>query len=331
MDPITHLTSGALQGQLFRKMIATRWIFLFCGTAALLPDADNLTGLINPEFYLIHHRGITHSLLGGVFLSLLLSGLFRLFKADFPFWRGAVAAYAGILAHIFLDLITSYGTQIFAPFTRHRYEVACVFIIDPFYTLSLLLLFAITCLSRRRRRVVAVLGLAWLVSYPMINLGVRTGLERSLEGRLSRQGASFHRIHVTTDAFTPLFWKVIVENDSTYSMAVLSLLDPERRLSYETFQKADAGLMKRLGERASLFKTYAWFAAYPVMERVNRKGGSAVIFSDLRFHSGLEFVRRRFRGGRVPFTLTALLDENGTLVRYEYSRPRSTRFIQHLE
>ena len=50
MDPITHLTSGALQGQLFRKMIATRWIFLFCGTAALLPDADNLTGLINPEF-----------------------------------------------------------------------------------------------------------------------------------------------------------------------------------------------------------------------------------------------------------------------------------------
>ena len=60
---------------------------------------------------------------------------------------------------------------------------------------------------------------------------------------------------MTTDAFTPLFWKVIVENDSTYSMAVLSLLDPERRLSYETFQKADAGLMKRLGVRPSSRRT----------------------------------------------------------------------------
>ena len=69
MDPVTHLTSGALQGQLFRKSFGTRWIFLFCGIAALLPDADNLTGLFNPEFYLIHHRGITHSLAGAVLAS----------------------------------------------------------------------------------------------------------------------------------------------------------------------------------------------------------------------------------------------------------------------
>lgn len=331
MDPVTHMMSGALQGQLFRKPFGARWIYLFCGIAALLPDADNLMGIFNPEFYLIHHRGITHSLLGAVFLVFLLAGVFRLFKVDFPFWRGVVVAYAGILAHIFLDLITSYGTQIFAPFSRGRYEIACVFIIDPFFTLSLVLFFVITCFQERRRRLVAVLGLVWLVSYPMMNLGVRAGLEHSLEGRLNREGVTYNRIHVTTDAFTPVFWKVIVENDSNYRMGSLSLLDPKSPLSYETFEKADMALMRGLGERASFFRTYAWFAGYPTMERASGSKGSRITFSDLRFYSSLDFVRNRIRGGEIPFSLTAVLDEAGTLVEYEYSRPRSTKFIQHLE
>ena len=142
---------------------------------------------------------------------------------------------------------------------------------------------------------------------------------------------TYNRIHVTTDAFTPVFWKVIVETDSNYRMAGLSLFDLKRPLSYETFQKADMALMKSLGERASFFKTYAWFAAYPTMERVSRSKGSRIIFSDLRFYSSLDFVRHRFRGGKVPFSLTAVLDEKGNLMEYEYSRPQSTKFIQHLE
>ncbi|MCK4469305.1 MAG: metal-dependent hydrolase, partial [Desulfobacterales bacterium] len=78
MDPITHITAGVLSSQVVPKPFSRRFIILFCIIAAWLPDIDNLAGLIGPEFYLIHHRGITHSLTGALLLSILLVAIFRL-------------------------------------------------------------------------------------------------------------------------------------------------------------------------------------------------------------------------------------------------------------
>jgi hypothetical protein len=42
--------------------------------------------------------------------------------------------YLGVLLHIWMDYLTSYGTQIFLPFDARRYTADAVFIIDYFYT-----------------------------------------------------------------------------------------------------------------------------------------------------------------------------------------------------
>jgi hypothetical protein len=42
--------------------------------------------------------------------------------------------YAGVLLHIWMDYLTSYGTQILLPFDAGRYTADAVFIIDFFYT-----------------------------------------------------------------------------------------------------------------------------------------------------------------------------------------------------
>jgi inner membrane protein len=331
MDPFTHLTAGALQGHAFRPILKSRWVFLFCLIAALLPDMDNLVGLASPELYLLHHRGITHSFLGALLLSLLLPLIFRLFSSSFPFWRGAIAACVGILVHIFLDLVTAYGTQIFSPLSRTRYSVSCVFIIDPFYTLSLVGLLAVTLFRKSARRTVVTLGLAWLLLYPMVNLGIRTALEQTLEKRLADEGRTYDRIHVSPDALTPLHWKVILERDSRYEMTPISLLSLKKPMMFQTFQKADRALMKRLGENVSFFGTYAWFAEFPTMKTVQHAGERVIIFSDLRFQSSLEFVNRHFRRGETPFSLMAVLTDKGELVKYTYHRPGSAAFIQQIE
>jgi inner membrane protein len=331
MDPVTHLAAGALQGHAFRPILKSRWVFLFCLIAALLPDMDNLVGLGNPELYLLHHRGITHSFLGALFLSLVLSLIFRLLSSSFPFWRGAIVACVGILVHIFLDLVTAYGTQIFSPFSATRYSVSCVFIIDPFYTLSLVALLAGTLFRKRARRTLVALGLAWLLLYPMVNLGIRTALEQILEKRLAYERRTYDRIHVSPDALTPLYWKVILETDSSYEMTNLSVLSLKEPMMFQTFEKADRALMERLGEKVSLFRTYAWFAEFPTMKTVQHVSERVIIFSDLRFQSSLEFVNRRFRRGETPFSLMAVLTEKGELVRYTYHRPGSAAFIQQIE
>ena len=127
MDPITHITSGALAGQAFRDRFPGRTGLGFCILAGWIPDMDNLIALTgDPEIYLLHHRGVTHSFLGGLALAALLVGAFRLFKKSFPLLRGFCVAYGCIALHIVLDLVTSYGTQIIAPLSDARFAISSV-------------------------------------------------------------------------------------------------------------------------------------------------------------------------------------------------------------
>ncbi len=205
MDPVTHITTGALGAQVVRRPYEGRFITLFSIIASWLPDIDNLAGIIGPEFYIIHHRGITHSIMGGFFLSSLLVVVFRLFIRSFPIAKGFIISYLLILVHIFLDLITLYGTQIFFPFTSRRYSRECVFIIDPFYTFLMVIIPYLSVQSKINKKKIAILGLVWVFLYPMANLGIKYTLQNSIEGDLKKKRIVFERVHVLSEVFTPFF------------------------------------------------------------------------------------------------------------------------------
>ena len=78
MDPVTHIASGGLGGRALRDYFPGRSFTFYVIAAAMIPDIDNFVGIGNPELYLIHHRGITHSFLGGLVVACLLAGLFLL-------------------------------------------------------------------------------------------------------------------------------------------------------------------------------------------------------------------------------------------------------------
>ncbi|MDY7001784.1 MAG: metal-dependent hydrolase, partial [Thermodesulfobacteriota bacterium] len=223
MDPITHLTSGALAGQALRGSIPSRLVLPFCALAAWIPDVDNLMGF-GPEAYLIHHRGVTHSIFGGLILALIMAGIFRLISKNFSFAKAFVIAYALILVHIYLDLITSFGTQILAPFSRTRFALSSVFILDPFLTLPGLLIFVLSLFLKVRRRQAAVLGLAFMLIYPLAGLGVKHVVKTSLADRLARENISYEKLDVTTALFSPFYWKVVLDDGQSLGMATISLV-----------------------------------------------------------------------------------------------------------
>src|SRR3990172_4517704 len=121
MDPITHGFSGIL---ISRTGFYQRWgraasITFVAG--ALIPDIDHFTlRLAGPVAYLKYHRGFTHSIIGIIPLALIIAFIVPMFfkqirgKADYLTFAGMSAL--GIGTHIFLDIITSYGTQVFFPF-----------------------------------------------------------------------------------------------------------------------------------------------------------------------------------------------------------------------
>src|SRR5580658_9920382 len=154
MDTITHGIAGALLGKaVFRgedmfaskPMNRARIITWSLMLGAIFPDSDIFRDWFSSDQMLMvtWHRSITHSLLCMPIFALLLAALTRWFarllKWESPSFAALAGLYAvGILSHIFLDLVTSFGTMVWSPLKWSRPAWDMIFIID--FTLSALLL-----------------------------------------------------------------------------------------------------------------------------------------------------------------------------------------------
>lgn len=331
MDPVTHITSGVLGRGVFRGYYNERHMMLFCVIAALLPDIDNIAGFLGPELYLIHHRGATHSLAVGIFLAAILVFIFRLFIKSFNIRKGFITALSIIYLHMFLDLITSYGTQIFFPFTNRRYSLESVFIVDPIYTFVLVIILIISALSKKNNKMLVITGVIWIFLYPAINLGIKTYLEKSMTGKLGTRNEKLLQVHLSPDIFTPFYWKVIIEREKTYDLGRISLLGRKPLAFMGRYEKADRRMFYEFGKDASIFNTYSWFAVYPFVEVTKSGENSVITFGDLRFSSASGFIGRMNKNRKSPFSLTAVLNGNGSLVEYFYQKPGGVKIIHHIE
>jgi len=79
---------------------------------------------------------------------------------------GAVVVQAactlGYATHASLDVLTSYGTQWLWPFSRERLELDWMSIVDPLFTVPLLLLSLLAALRASRRFALAAVAFALL-------------------------------------------------------------------------------------------------------------------------------------------------------------------------
>jgi membrane-bound metal-dependent hydrolase YbcI (DUF457 family) len=154
MDTITHGIAGALLGKavcrgddmfsrkpMNRKRIVT-WSLML---GAIFPDSDVFRDMVsrNDLLILTWHRSVTHSLVCLPLFAIALAALTRWFvrwrKWDAPSFAALTGIYAiGILSHILLDLVTSFGTMIWSPVKWSRPAWDLIFIID--FSLTAILL-----------------------------------------------------------------------------------------------------------------------------------------------------------------------------------------------
>src|ERR1700751_2012673 len=110
--------------------------------AAEAPDLDVLSSFRGPVVGFAHHRGFTHSFLGLILVSALVTGLMYLIwrlrgrRTNIPDlpprWSLLfLFAYIAGLSHILLDFTNNYGVRPFWPFWGKWYSWAIVFIFEP--------------------------------------------------------------------------------------------------------------------------------------------------------------------------------------------------------
>jgi membrane-bound metal-dependent hydrolase YbcI (DUF457 family) len=187
MDTLTHGLAGALLARSLPstgnedldRTLARReaWVGFL---AAMLPDADVFVSPFSAEFYITQHRALTHSFVMLPVWIVVLTALaaLRLSPVLGPpgaaarrtaVWRlGAVVAL-GLVSHILLDWITSWGTMFLSPLSWTRYMLDWTFIVDAALSGLLALgLVGVGVVSRRsfpRSRTAARAGLLAAAAY----------------------------------------------------------------------------------------------------------------------------------------------------------------------
>src|SRR5262245_12163128 len=130
MDNITHSLIGAGLANAGLRQKFGRGTTLALMLSSNLPDIDVFWGFVHPGPSSLYRRMLTHSVLGMPILAavgaLLLSRIYRNQS-----WSQLFGLFfVGIFGHICFDLVNSYGVVVLYPFSRTRYELGLIFIID---------------------------------------------------------------------------------------------------------------------------------------------------------------------------------------------------------
>lgn len=146
MDNLTHSLVGLAAAKAGLGRVSP-YATVVCVAAANLPDIDIVALAGGPAFYLQHHRGITHSIVGTLALAVAFPLLFCAAERLWARARGCeprsrlkgllVCSLLLMASHPVLDWTNSYGVRPFLPWDGRWIYGDLLFVIDPWVWLVL--------------------------------------------------------------------------------------------------------------------------------------------------------------------------------------------------
>ena len=283
---MTQIALGAAVGEavLGRKVghRAALWGAL-CGT---LPDLDVFVPFAGPVEAFTYHRSFSHSILvAAVVTPFIVWLILKLHPSTAPQRRGwLLLVYLVLATHALLDSFTVYGTQILWPLVTTPVTWSTVFIIDPAYTVPLLI--GVTCALAARRtgswgHRANTIGLALSTLYLVWSVGAKLYVNDVARDSLAQQGVRYSKLLSGPGPFNTILWRVIAMSEDGYYEGIYSLLDRDRSMRFAVYP-TQPQLLRGLEEHWPV-RRLQWFTKG--FYSVGREG-DAVVMTDLRM--GLE-------------------------------------------
>lgn len=213
MDPITHVLLGASLGYAAFGQKLGRTAAAASGLAAFAPDADVfIRSATDPLLTIEYHRGFTHSLVFAPVGAAIVASVWLIRKRWQPqaltLWLCCLLAY---VSHCLLDAATSYGTQLFWPFSNARAGWDLISIVDPIFTLALLFGLTLALVLKQSRFAAIASGLAGI--YLALG-GVQHARAVATQKELAaRRGHTIERFEVMPSLANNLVWRALYVHD----------------------------------------------------------------------------------------------------------------------
>ncbi len=285
MDSLTQFVLGSTVGVAASGKSRVKYA-LVGGALATLPDLDILIRYQDDIEQMTQHRGFSHSLIFLVLVAPLISYLLKGFFKELSFLRLNVVVGLVLITHPLLDALTTYGTQLFWPlvFAGSSVSVGSIFIIDPFYSIWLLIAF-LTVLIARRDSLRALVVNRWALIISTLYLLGGLLVQQLIVSKVNAQYPE-HEAKVVSAPLGWSNWRVLLRKDDDYLKGCVSIGD--MRLRHITRGKHNQALMH--SEKIAKYAHFSdgWY-------RLNREQNNLVL-SDLRMGFG-DWSAFRFKVG----------------------------------
>ncbi len=275
MDPISQASFGASLSQSFANDNSKQFSALLIGAlAGMAPDLDVfINSATDPILFLEFHRQFTHSLIFIPFGALLCSLIFyplmhsRLIINKWPaaklsFAQVYLFSFLGYATHGLLDACTSYGTQLFWPFSNERFAWNIVSIIDPLFTLPVI--FFISLAAYRKNVRYARIAFAYAVIFLSLGVVQYQRAEQAVTALALQRGHQIERVHLKPSFGNRHVWKMIYEYDGRYYVDAVKLLWNTIYITGTSIQKLnvkrDFPWLPEDSQQAKDIERFRWFS-----------------------------------------------------------------------
>jgi inner membrane protein len=262
LDSITQAALGACVTAAFVPPGHRRKALAAGAMLGTLPDLDVFIDYGDVVRNFTFHRGFSHSLFvlpgAAVLIWLALRRWWAPVRAAPLPWLAGI--FLALVTHPLLDAHTAYGTQLLWPLAVTPTSWSTLFIIDPLYTLPLLvgLLTAAGWALRPAARTMLLTGLALSTAYIGWTWVGKTIVERDARTALAEAGLEYRAMFSVPTPLNSLLWRVVVLTDEGYAEGFDSLLLDEGGMTFTT-HLSDTAALARAGNIWAV-QRLRWFA-----------------------------------------------------------------------
>jgi inner membrane protein len=247
MDSVSQLALGSAIGIAVMGRRTAVWkAALWGGVCGTLPDLDALIDFGDAVRNMTYHRAESHALFYLTLASPVLAWIAsRVHGEQALFKRWWLALWLVLITHPLLDAFTIYGTQLLLPLSDHPFGVGSIFIIDPLYTLPLLI-GVVAALAAKSERALHwnQAGLALSTVYLAWTVAAQAHVHGIVQDHLAARGTPNAQFFATPTAFNTVLWRVVVMREGGYEEGFYSLLDArvngQRVIRFDAFNSDQA-------------------------------------------------------------------------------------------
>ncbi|MGH1337066.1 MAG: metal-dependent hydrolase [Aureispira sp.] len=158
---------------------------------------------------------------------------------DPSFWRWTIMYALAFLTHWIIDSCTAYGTQIFEPFSNYRVGFNNISIVDPLYTVPMIIGLIGVLLAKKygTERRWNYMGLILSTAYMGLTIGVKFHVNGIVEANLQEQNITYEDYITYPSIFNAILWQTTVQSKGAYYYSNYSLFDSQPTMEFVELPK----------------------------------------------------------------------------------------------